>query len=116
LQAGAALAVFAESDTGSVLGADRAGAPGRPSEAIADDVARMLLEDLGSGATVDRHMADQLMLFAALANGTSEWLIPRVTEHVETNAWLLEKLLGAVVESQDRRMRIHGIGYHRAGQ
>jgi RNA 3'-terminal phosphate cyclase (ATP) len=77
-QAGAALAVCAECETGCILGAGRAGAPGRPSEAIAEKVAHMLLADLGSGATVDRHLADQLVLSAALADGTSEYIIPGV--------------------------------------
>jgi len=114
LQPGAALAIFAESDTDCILGADRAGAPGRRSEAIGDEVARMLLEDLGSGATVDRHMADQLLLFAALADGPSEWVIPRVTEHVATNCWLVAEILGAGIESSGQRVRINGIGYRRA--
>lgn len=114
LQRGAALAVFAETDTGCTLGADRAGAPGRPSEAIADAVARMLLEDLRSGATVDRHAGDQLILYAALADGVSEYTVPRVTEHVDANCWLAETLLGARVELIDRRVRIRGIGYRRA--
>jgi RNA 3'-terminal phosphate cyclase (ATP) len=113
LQAGAALAVFAETDSDCILGADRAGAPRRPSEAIADEVARMLLEDLGSGATVDRHLADQLVLFAALAEGTSEYIIPSITEHVETNCWLVAEILGATVEFSNHHVRIRGIGYRR---
>jgi RNA 3'-terminal phosphate cyclase (ATP) len=113
LQAGAALAVFAETDSDCILGADWAGAPRRPSEAIADEVARMLLEDLRSGATVDRHLADQLVLFAALAEGTSEYIIPSVTEHVETNCWLVAEILGAAVDLSNHRVRIRGIGYRR---
>lgn len=112
-QPGAALAVFAETDTGCILGADRAGAPGRPSEAIADAVARMLLEDLRSGATVDRHVGDQLVLYAALADGVSEYTVPNITEHVDANCWLAAELLGAGVDLTERRIRIRGIGYQR---
>ncbi len=114
LQPGAALAVFAETDTGCILGADRAGAPGRPSEAIADTVARMLLEDLRSGATVDRHVGDQLVLYAALAEGVSEYTVPSITEHVDTNCWLVAEILGAGMDVTDRRIRIRGIGYRKA--
>ncbi|MDR7545569.1 MAG: RNA 3'-terminal phosphate cyclase [Armatimonadota bacterium] len=113
-QPGAALAVFAETDTGCLLGADRAGAPGRRSETIADSVATMLLEDLGARATVDRHLADQLILYAALAEGTSTYVVPAVTEHVDTNCWLVESLLGAGIEWQDRVLRIHGVGFERS--
>src|SRR5262245_2569018 len=53
LHAGASLAVWGESSTGCMLGADRAGARGRSSEAIGRFVAEALLTDLGRGATVD---------------------------------------------------------------
>ncbi len=114
LQPGAALAVFAETDAGCILGADRAGAPGRPSEAIAETVARMLLEDLRSEASVDRHAGDQLVLYAALAEGVSEYRVPALTEHVDTNCWLVADILGAGVEIAARTVRIRGIGYRRA--
>jgi len=45
----------------------------------------MLLEDLDSGATVDRHLADQLIPYAALAEGESRYLVPGLTDHVESN-------------------------------
>ena len=115
-QPGAALAVCAECDTDCIMGADRAGAPGRPSEAIAEKVAHMLLADLGSGATVDRHLADQLVLFAALADGTSEYIIPGVTAHVQANCWLVAEVLGAAVEFSDHHLRIRGIGYRPSGE
>jgi RNA 3'-terminal phosphate cyclase (ATP) len=69
VQPGAALAAFADLGGGVRLGADRAGAPGRRAEAIGRFVAGHLLEDIGSGASVDRHAADQIILFAALADG-----------------------------------------------
>jgi RNA 3'-terminal phosphate cyclase (ATP) len=87
--AGADLAIWAESSTGGVFGADRAGAYGRSSEAIGTFVAKTLLQDLQSGATVDRHVADQLVLFAALSRGTSRYIVPRETEHLTTNLWLI---------------------------
>ncbi|MDR5709722.1 MAG: RNA 3'-terminal phosphate cyclase [Armatimonadota bacterium] len=113
LQPGAALAVFAETSTSCRLGADRAGAPGRPSEAIADEVARMLLLDLRSGATVDRHFADQLVVYAALAEGTTEFVVPEVTDHVATNLWLVQEIAHAEFSLDQRRVRIRGIGYRR---
>jgi len=111
IQAGAALAVWAHTSTGSIIGADMAGAPRRSSEEIAKRVARSLLEDLATGATVDRHLADQLILYAALAEGVTEYLIPRMTEHVETNLWLVESILGVTTEVKGNRVSIRGMGY-----
>jgi len=110
-QPGAALALYAETDTGCLLGADRAGEPRRTSEEIGRYVARSLLEDLDSGATVDRHLADQLIIYAALAEGESRYLIPRATEHVETNLWLVENILGAEVRMEKNMVIIRGVGY-----
>ena len=112
LQAGAALAVYVQTDAGCIIGADMAGQPRRSSEEIARYVARTLVEDLSTGATVDRYLADQLILYAALAEGLSEYRLPRMTEHVETNLWLVESILGARVEvGEDLTVRIGGIGY-----
>lgn len=113
-QPGASLAIWAETTTGCRLGADRAGAPGRSSESIGRFVARALREDLATGATVDRHAADQLVLFAALAGGTSRWRAPGATEHVVTNLWLAE-LFGARVRVDGQRVEIDGIALERRG-
>ena len=113
VQRGAALAVWAKSEANCILGADQAGKPGRRSEAIADFVARSLVEDLDSGACTDRHAADQLILFAALADGETEYTIPTVTEHVQANLWLVEKILGAKAEVKGRTLKIRGIAYKR---
>ncbi len=113
VQPGAALALFAEDHKGARLGADQAGAPGRPAEKIAEFVVRSLLEDLDSGASVDQHLADQLILYAALAEGESIYLIPAFTDHVEANLWLVETLLGARWEVQGKTLWIKGVGYAR---
>jgi RNA 3'-terminal phosphate cyclase (ATP) len=112
LQRGAALAIHARTSSGCIIGADRAGEPGRTSEDIGEYVARSLMEDLASGATVDRYLADQLIFYAALADGVSQYRAPKLTEHVETNLWLVENLLGAKTEVSSNMVRIHGIGYH----
>lgn len=115
IQAGAALALFAEG-TQTLIGADRAGALRRSAESIGRFVARSLLQDLDSGATVDRHLADQLIIFAALAQGTSEFCISQITDHVRTNIWLVETLLGARVDIEGQRLSIHGVGYKPASR
>ena len=109
-QRGAALLLWAETDTGCVLGADQAGKPGRRSEAIAEFVVNSLLGDLETGATCDQHLADQLILFAALARGVTEYRIPTRTEHVESNLWLVGEILGATSVLSDGHLRIEGVG------
>ncbi len=108
-QAGASLCVWAESSSGCRFGADRAGAPRRSSEAIGRFVARRFLADVSSGGTTDRHLADQLVVFAALGRGTSRWIPASWTEHLDSNLWLAG-LFGAVAERVDGRVEVEGIG------
>jgi len=106
--AGAGLAVWAETARGGRLGADRAGAPRRSSEAIGRHVARAFLEEVGSGASVDRHLADQLALFAALARGTTRYRVPADTEHLRTNLWLAERF-GARTRREGALVEVDGL-------
>ena len=108
LHAGASLAVWTETSEGCLLGADRAGAPRRSSEAIGRFVADALLADLGAGASVDRHAADQLVPFAALAAGASTWVAPHATDHLTTNLWLAERF-GARVALRNGRVEVEGV-------
>jgi len=110
LQAGASLALWAETDSGCLLGSDQAGKRGRSSEEIGRYVARNLLADLKTGATVDRYLTDQLIIYAALAGGATEYIIPRLTEHVDANLWLVEKL-GAKTRLEGHTLHIEGISY-----
>jgi RNA 3'-terminal phosphate cyclase (ATP) len=109
VQKGAALTVWAETSGGCRIGADQAGKPGRASESIAEFVARTLLEDLRSGAATDRHLADQLIFFAALARGRTDYLVPRHTDHIESNLWLVQTLLGANARLDGNHLGIEGI-------
>jgi len=111
LQEGAALAIYAETSLGNRLGSDRAGRPGRSSESIGRYVAERFIEDVKTGAAVDRYIADQLIIYAGLAEGVIRYSIPRVTEHVETNLWLIEEFLGARTRIDGNLIEIEGIGF-----
>jgi RNA 3'-terminal phosphate cyclase (ATP) len=109
-QAGAGMAVWAVTSAECRVGADGAGAPSRRSEWIGKRVAEELLADLDSGATTDRHTADMLVLWAALAGGESRWLAPRATEHLVTNLWLMGRL-GARTRLEGTRAVVEGISH-----
>lgn len=115
VQKGAALMVYAITDTGCIIGADMAGRPGLKSEQIGKSVAIQLLQDIQSGATVDRFTADQLIIYAALAQGESAYIIPYVTDHVESNLWIVSHLFGASVSVKGYEIRIKGTGLKRDG-
>ncbi len=110
-QPGAALALFGDLGGGSRLGADMAGAPGRRAESIGKRVSKQLLEEIKSGATLDRYTADQMIPFAALASGQSRFRVSAGSEHIESNAWLAQEFLGAEVALRDQVLTVSAVGF-----
>ncbi|MGC9348963.1 MAG: RNA 3'-terminal phosphate cyclase, partial [Anaerolineae bacterium] len=64
------------------------GRKGLPSEEVAEIGCRELLEHHCTGAAVDPHMGDQLVLPFALAKGGSEATVSEITRHLLTNVWV----------------------------
>lgn len=76
------------------------GEKGKPSEQVADTACAELQAHHAAGAPVDPHLADQLLLPLALAaeTGASTFRTSRVTQHLLTNACILEQGLPVKVE------------------
>lgn len=75
----------------TILGASAVAERGVPAERLAAGAAEALRAELDSGATLDVHAADQLLVYCALAGGASQFLVRDWTSHARTTAWLLER-------------------------
>jgi len=95
LQKGSSLVMWAKTSTGALLGGDAIGELGKPSEIVGKEAAENLLREMEARATVDIHLADMLIPYVALAEGSSTYLTRNMTDHLETNIWLAEKILDA---------------------
>jgi RNA 3'-terminal phosphate cyclase (ATP) len=90
----------------SRLGADELGERGRPSEDVGAAAAEQFLDAHDRGAAVDTDMADQAMVYLALAGGTVQ--IPAVTDHVETNLRVIEAFdYPLSLDERDGRATLH---------
>jgi RNA 3'-terminal phosphate cyclase (ATP) len=67
------------------------GARGKPAEAVAEEAVGALLGHAESGACLDVHLADQILAVLALAGGPSRFTVERISHHLETNAWVVER-------------------------
>jgi RNA 3'-phosphate cyclase len=94
LQKGSSIVLWAETDSGALLGADAIGELGKLSEVVGREAAENLLEEVESRATVDAHLADMLVPYVALAEEESVYMTRLVTEHLDTNMWLTQQILG----------------------
>jgi RNA 3'-terminal phosphate cyclase (ATP) len=69
------------------------GERGKPAEKVADEAVDSLLAFLRTDGAVDEYLADQLLLPLSLADGSSEFRTARVTQHLLTNATVLQAFL-----------------------
>lgn len=90
---GSGLTLWTESQGGALLGGSALGARQMPAEEVGREAARQLMNEMEAGAAVDRHLADQLVPFLALAGGRI--YTSGVSEHVRSNIYVAEKILGA---------------------
>lgn len=94
LQKGSSIVLWAETDAGALIGGDAIGELGKPSEKVGQEAAENLLKELKPKATVDAHLADILVPYVALARGKSTYLTRLITDHLDTNIWLTQLILG----------------------
>lgn len=93
IQKGTSLVLWAETDSGVILGADSIGELSKSAEDVGKEAARKLVADLSVKPTVDEFLADMLIPYMALAKGKSAYLTRAISEHIESNIWLMEKML-----------------------
>jgi RNA 3'-terminal phosphate cyclase (ATP) len=88
------------------------GKRGRPAEDVGEEAARGALEFVASAGAVDSHLADQLVLYMALAAGRSELQTTQITEHLSTNIAVAEAITGArMTVGQNGYVVVEGIGF-----
>jgi RNA 3'-terminal phosphate cyclase len=60
---------------------------------VGKEAAEKLITELTVEPTVDVYLADMLIPYMALAQGKSAVLARTISEHIESNIWLIEKML-----------------------
>jgi len=75
----------------TMVGFGALGRLGLPAEKVAEMACQELIEFHNTGAPVDVHLADQLLLPAALASKPSQYKVSEVSLHLTTNAWVIEQ-------------------------
>jgi RNA 3'-terminal phosphate cyclase (ATP) len=66
------------------------GARGKRAETVGDEAAGELCAHLATGAALDPHLADQIVVYLALCPEESSFTTSRVTRHLLTNLWVID--------------------------
>ena len=82
----------------SVAGFSSLGARGKRAEQVADEAADALFYFLESKAALDSNLADQILIYLANIPGEHQFTTTRITQHLLTNAWVIEKFLPVQLE------------------
>jgi RNA 3'-terminal phosphate cyclase (ATP) len=90
------------------------GEKGKPSERVSEEAIARFSRFNATQAAVDRHLADQLLLPMAVADGRSEMTVEAVTGHLLTNAEVIRTLCGTDIsiqgaEGAEGRVTVSGV-------
>jgi RNA 3'-terminal phosphate cyclase (ATP) len=93
VQKGSSIVLWTQTNTGVLIGSDAIGELRKMSEVVGREAAEKLLNELSAQPTVDVFLADMLIPYIALAKGKSVFLVRTISEHIESNIWLMERML-----------------------
>ncbi len=77
----------------TVIGVDNLGKLGKRAEDVGKEAALELLKEQKSNACLDKHLADQILPYMALAKNKSSVTVSEITNHCRTNIWVIEKFI-----------------------
>ena len=80
------------------------GEKGKRAEQVAQDALDEFKLETGE---VDKHLADQLLIYAALAEGKSVFKTSEITEHFRTNLEIIKKFIDRKIEVDGNTATIH---------
>lgn len=119
LSPGCGVLLVAEFDGGATIGADALGERGKPAEKVAGEAAQAMLTELETNGCVDKHLADQLIVWMSLAEGVSEITVGCLTLHTLTSIEVCRIMLPVKFHvegelNKPARIRCEGAGLRNA--
>ncbi|MBN2230807.1 MAG: RNA 3'-terminal phosphate cyclase [Candidatus Thorarchaeota archaeon] len=95
---GSGIVIWAETESGAILGADRLGEKGERAESVGSRAGIRLVEEVSTGRAIDSHLCDMLVPYLAIAPGKSRIGVTEMTSHLMTNIWTIEQILGVRID------------------
>jgi RNA 3'-terminal phosphate cyclase (ATP) len=82
---GSSIVLYSVGADGPFVGADSIGEWGKPAEKVGKQVAHLFLNEYRSGAPIDMHLGDIIVMPLFLAEGESKFRVSSVTQHMLTD-------------------------------
>jgi RNA 3'-terminal phosphate cyclase (ATP) len=102
--------------SGVYIGSDSLGARGKPAEKVGSEAASSLIAQVQTGANVDKHTGDHLVLPCSLADGASMYSVSELTMHTLTAIEMAKTFTDCTVDVDGKigkpaRIEVMGIGH-----
>ncbi|MFP4000338.1 MAG: RNA 3'-terminal phosphate cyclase [Thermoplasmata archaeon] len=91
---------------GKLLGKGVLGEKGVPAEKVSQEAVKGLKKDIESNVDLDPHAADQLIPFLALTDEDGVLTTRKMTGHLETNVWLVNRFFDDQIELLENEHRV----------
>ncbi|ADC65761.1 RNA 3'-phosphate cyclase [Ferroglobus placidus DSM 10642] len=89
-------------------GGSSLGEKGKRAEIVGEEAAKEILSELSTDFAFDKHLADQVMVFAAVAKGETFYTTSQITMHAVSNKYVIEKFFGECIKFEGNSVRIFG--------
>lgn len=102
--------------SGVFMGSDSLGDRGKPAEKVGSEAASSLIGQIQTGANVDKHTGDHLVLPCSLADGVSRFRVSELTMHTLSAIEMAKTFTDCTVDVDGKigkpaRIEIKGIGH-----
>ena len=91
----------------TLIGTDNLGKLGKRAEDVGKEAALELLKEQKSGTCLDKHLADQILPYLALIGDKSSVTVSEITNHCQTNIWVIEKFIDGKFEIKNNLISWH---------
>ncbi|MEM0351225.1 MAG: RNA 3'-terminal phosphate cyclase [Archaeoglobaceae archaeon] len=113
LEAEISLEVLKGTSTGSGItiwcgykGGSALGEKGKRAEEVGMEAGKNFYDEFSSRGLFDSHLADQIMVFSAIARGVTKYTTTKITMHQRSNVYVINSFLGDAVKLDEERMEI----------
>jgi len=85
----------------TIIGVDNLGRLGKSAEQVGEEAATNFFKEGNSGKALDKHLADQILIFMALSGKKCKISCSEITNHLLTNIWVIERFIPGEFETKD---------------
>ncbi|MCS7131070.1 MAG: RNA 3'-terminal phosphate cyclase [Archaeoglobaceae archaeon] len=92
-------------------GGSALGEKGKRAEEVGLEAVKNFYAEFSAKGAVDSHLADQLMVFGAIANGKTKYTTTKITEHQRSNRYVINSFFGEIIELDElqKTVEIKGV-------